>query len=78
METAHYLRFARAIALAAVLPACTGPGEPAPNPPATPGAHDDAGAELADAGATEVEETDADVPFSSGPIVPPELPAGFA
>jgi hypothetical protein len=79
MTAPHYLRFARALALVAVLPACTG-NDPTPRESPDPAVdeHSDAGDAVADAGAAHEDDADADMPFSSGPIVPPELPAGFA
>jgi hypothetical protein len=81
MTQPHYLRFARALTLAALVPGCTGTGAPAPAP--SPITASDAGlsgpsdaAVVADASA-ENDEVDA-YAFSSGPIVPPELPAGCA
>lgn len=81
MKHAHYLRFARSLALAAVVPGCTSAGPaPAPEPrvvaqaDAPPSA--DAGTGTADA--DHDREVDAELPFSSGPIVPPELPASLA
>ncbi|MCB9596242.1 MAG: hypothetical protein H6719_26200 [Sandaracinaceae bacterium] len=83
MKQPHYLRFARALALAAVVPGCTAvdpapPSEPLGSEPPLVAESDAATPEdvLDDAGvATDV---DADLPFSSGPIVPPELPESFA
>ncbi|MGE0787576.1 MAG: hypothetical protein AB7S26_18015 [Sandaracinaceae bacterium] len=85
MTQPHYLRFARALALAAALPACNTASPPDEPPSESPSElHDDAGplAELDAGAAGHVEDAgldvDAEVPFSSGPIVPPELPEGFA
>ena len=92
MKTPHHLRFAKALVLSALLPACGGSGDStttdpsptaattqttqtAPTPPAeTPVGKDHVAAkeDTADAG------VDGDLPFSSGPIAPPELPAAFA
>jgi hypothetical protein len=83
MKQPHYLRVVRALALAAIVPGCTS-ADPAPTsePPivaeadAEPAAHDDVQVE-GDA-AVAASEVDAGLPFSSGPIVPPELPESFA
>ncbi len=81
MQQPHYLRVVRALALAAIASGCGTASDPSPEgePLAT---ERDAGTEavVADAGATHDPETevDAEVPFSSGPIVPPELPADFS
>jgi hypothetical protein len=92
MQTPHYLRVVGALIVAATLPACSsGSDEPLPTrteaaesttpaaPPveapvaaATPSATTDASAPPADAAA------DGGLPFSSGPIAPPELPEGYA
>jgi hypothetical protein len=93
MTPKHYLRFVQALALAAALPACSGAAEPAPSEEtdapradaqSTPGAL----AALVRAEAPSPSEAqpaadaalpaDASYPHASGPIVPPELPAGFA
>jgi hypothetical protein len=81
MNQAHYLRVARALTLAALVPGCTTSSTPDPAPVApqvsTP---NDAAIAVADANvpAADAARTDAGYPFSSGPIVPPELPASFA
>jgi hypothetical protein len=91
MQTPHYLRVACALIAAATLPACSsGSDEPSPRktdsaeatpnaPPAespvalaAPSATPDASTPPADAA------VDSALPFVSGPIVPPELPEGFA
>lgn len=84
MKTPHYLRVVRALAVVAVLPGCTSLGEPAPAPvvAASDAAQPLGDAAPADAGALSIaddaSDVDAGYPFSSGPIVPPELPVGFA
>jgi len=78
MKHAHYLRFARSLALAAVVPGCTGA---VPEPTPEPQVVTEADALAADAGVAHDDagrDVDADLPFSSGPIVPPELPENFA
>lgn len=80
MKHAHYLRFARSLALAAFVPGCTG-AVPDPSPEPQVVAEADAGPPSADAAVAHDDvshDGDADLPFSSGPIVPPELPEGFA
>ncbi len=80
----HYLRFVRALVLAAAVPACSGADDgspqpatvdPAPSPPV------DRGAELAQmprpvasstADAAADVAIDGELPKTSGPIVPPE------
>lgn len=79
MKQAHYLRFARALALAAIVPGCTS-AAPSPTPEPQLALEADAqprpgDAQMHDDAASDV---DAGLPFSSGPIVPPELPASFA
>lgn len=95
MTTQHYLRFAKALVLGAVLPACSASStEPTPSKSADsaettgtsatePSKADDKNSApapvaaqdpKADAGSPDV---DAALPFSSGPLCPPELPAGF-
>jgi len=88
MSTPHYLRFVKALVLAAALPACSSGAAdgPAPSPaetadtttapPSAPAPT--ANEELADAGTAHDGGVDADLPFSSGPIVPPELPLELA
>ncbi len=78
----HYLRFVRALTLAALVPGCAGTSSPAPAPLETSDAGVGTGPTLADASApvdaaSDDEQVDAHA-FSSGPIVPPELPASFA
>lgn len=89
MTPKHYLRFIQALALAAALPACADPAEPSPTGEADAGAADaqdgsalatldrDGATPAADA-SDAAADVDASRPFSSGPIVPPELPVGFA
>lgn len=90
MKTPHYLRFVKALVLTAAIPACSSEPastpapaktadstETAPTPPvAQPIANEDVAA--TDAGATHDADVDATLPFSSGPLAPPELPVGFA
>lgn len=79
MNQPHYLRFARALTLAVLVPGCTSSSAPAPTPIVTSdaGVSDSTDAPaVADAGET-IDDVDAHA-FSSGPIVPPELPAGLA
>ena len=87
MKTAHYIRFVQALIIAAI-PACTAAVEtknPEPEP-ATAAVNsarpEGSSAAQADAGADAAAHADASVdgalPFSSGPIVPPELPVGFS
>ena len=81
MNRAHYLRFARALALAAVVPGCTGASGPRPTPDPQLVVEGDAGVATTADGAAHADasvDSDADLPFSSGPIVPPELPESFA
>jgi hypothetical protein len=79
MTQPHYLRVARALALAALVPGCTGAG-PTPTPEPEVLASADAQAPAADAQANDDASSDVDagLPFSSGPVVPPELPESFA
>ncbi len=89
MNQPHYLRVARALALVVAVPGCTAVA-PAPDPQhlahtgdaqvvatgdAAPTLAPDAGPALQPDAARDV---DANYPFSSGPIVPPELPESFA
>ena len=86
MKTPHYLRFVQALTLAAVVPACSGApvddAEPArvsepvvptaataPRPIARPIPE----SAQADASSDHDADVDASLPFSSGPIVPPEM-----
>ncbi len=85
MTPKHYLRFIQALALTAALPACAGSTESLPTTEAgtqSADAQDDSALVTLghDAGpaADAATEVDAGRPFSSGPVVPPELPAGFA
>lgn len=93
MNTPRYLRFVKALVLTAAVPACSSdptteppPAKtadssetaPATEPPATPGAGSKIAEAKADAGSTADADVDSGLPFSSGPIVPPELPVGFA
>lgn len=84
MKTAHYLRVVRALAIVAALPACTSVGEPDPAPvvaasdAAQPSRDTPPGDASTLALADAANDVDAGYPFSSGPIVPPELPVGFA
>lgn len=79
MDRAHYLRFVRTLALATLVPGCTG-AAPTPSGDPHPLAEDDART-VADAATTAPDaahdDVDAGIPFSSGPIVPPELPESF-
>jgi hypothetical protein len=59
-------------AAAITTPAMTASAHPKPAATVAPAATEDAGPHDGDASA------DAKLPFSSGPIVPPELPLGFA
>jgi hypothetical protein len=79
MKQAHHLRFARALALAAIVPGCTS-AAPSPTPEPQVVAEADAQPATADAQLYDDASSDVDagLPFSSGPIVPPELPASFA
>jgi hypothetical protein len=88
MKSVHYIRFAQALIIAAV-PACTAAVEsknPEPEtstavaassakPEGTAAAQSDAGS--ADAAHHNDASVDGALPFSSGPIVPPEMPLGF-
>ena len=93
MNTPRYLRFVKALVLTAAVPACTSATSSEPPPaktsdssetaPATepavdPGAPAKVADAKADAGSTPDADVDSGLPFSSGPIVPPELPVGFA
>lgn len=83
MNQPHYLRFARALTLAALVPAPLVPGCTSATPEPAPITASDAGVSAADATTTvadasaPMDEVDAHA-FSSGPIVPPELPAELA
>ena len=78
MKQAHYLRFARALALAAVVPVGCTSAAPSPSPEPQVLVQADAQTAHADAQVHEpADDVDAGLPFSSGPIVPPELPASF-
>lgn len=77
----HYLRVVRALSLAALASGCTGA------PPEVPVAPDSG--QMADASVPEPHggdaaspdagvDVDADLPFSSGPMAPPELPESLA
>jgi hypothetical protein len=78
MDRAHYLRFARALALAVVVPGCTGTGPtPDPNTLAETDAQSTTPVD-ASAAPDAASDVDAGLPFSSGPIVPPELPEALA
>jgi hypothetical protein len=87
MNQPHYLRVARALALVVAVPGCTGVA-PAPDPQVLAHQGDAQVVATADA-APRVDaaiapqpdaasDVDAGYPFSSGPIVPPELPESFA
>ena len=91
MKSPHYLRFVKALVLTAAIPACSSDASPAPAPAqvadttatAPPAVQPIANEELADTTPTsDAGQTDADVdaklPFASGPLLPPELPVGFA
>jgi hypothetical protein len=93
MKTPHHLRFAKALVLSALLPACGGSGDSTPTDPAKadttqtsettapadpPPARDHVAAATDDAGAPADAAVDSGLPFFSGPIAPPELPVGFA
>ena len=82
MKQPHHLRFARALALLVVVPGCTG-GAPTPTSEPQLIVRADAAlvAQGGDAAPNDGDaslDVDAGIPFSSGPIVPPELPEGFA
>ena len=79
MNTPRYLRYVQALALAATVPACTGATAPTTEPIASAPPTTEV---VADAGppadAPALDQVDSGYPHASGPIVPPELPAGFA
>jgi hypothetical protein len=88
MTRKHYLRFIQALALAAALPACGETGEhtsesdvaeaPTDAPADRALAVSDVVSDDAVVPASDAHEADSDVPFSSGPIVPPEMPEALA
>ena len=84
MKTTHYLRFVQALALVSA-PGCAGVTSPSPAPTQTAVTHASpsvvASSEAAVDAATPGDAAlgvDAGYPQTSGPIVPPELPHGFA
>jgi hypothetical protein len=93
MDRSRHVRVVKALVLGALLPACgASTSDPSPSPVtdsalssapgnetgSTPGPVASAG----DAAPKDASELDADVdselPFSSGPLCPPEMPGGFA
>jgi len=84
MKTPHYLRVVQALAVVAAIPGCTSGPTPSPAPVVVAPEHPDAASgdaspiQLADAAPSAPSDVDAGYSFSSGPIVPPELPVGFA
>jgi hypothetical protein len=75
----HYLRFVQAIVLAAAVPACSVSSE-TPSTPSTPSAPPAPKEEASEAPVATAEEktepaadagADAELPFSSGPMMPP-------
>lgn len=89
MNQPHYLRVARALALVVAVPGCTG-AAPAPDPQVLTHTDDAQVVAMGDAAPAPridaapaqepdaASDVDAGYPFSSGPIVPPELPESFA
>lgn len=82
MNRPHYLRVVQALALASASVGCTTTAAPAPQPvvvaDAGPIPSDGGSDAAAPASPDASEDVDSGYPFSSGPVVPPELPAGFA
>jgi hypothetical protein len=81
---AHYVRFVQAIILAAAVPACSADQETSPSPPPPPSPETSASAQVdfepppPAAASTEDAGADATLPFSSGPLMPPVVPAALA